>query len=109
MIAALLDLLRIATYLWVASECLFLAHLYWFGYIRYRRSPIILSMFRLFIALGIMFLYTSFLPVVKFFDVQIYLSLTNGSTIFLLLVGWALTDFRHQSLTEQKIDKQAEK
>lgn len=101
----LLDALRTLTYLWVSLEAFFLAHLYWYGYGKYKNSPIIKWLQRVFVAIGLLFGFYAFLPVFKITQFDVYFTAVNIGTFFVVLLGVCMMIFRQESLHEEMLPK----
>lgn len=104
---SIIDLIRSLIYIWVALEAIFLFRLYQFAHENHKRSPIISTLQKLFLALGIMFLYYTFLPIIRMYDQSLHKLAVSGGAFFVVIVGFCLTRFRIESLSKQpKIHKQ---
>lgn len=96
------NLIRILAYLWVATEALFLAQLYWYGYIRYKKTKVIMALHRVFLFIGLFFLFLSFLPALELIDDTLYHRISDFLLIVILPLGLALQTFRKESITDQE-------
>ena len=97
-------LIRSVLYLWIASEFLFLAHLYMYGYTKYRKTNVIISLQRLFLILGVLFSFMAFLPILLVFSDDGFVTFTLFLPIFLIPVGIFVRKFRSESIKETNID-----
>lgn len=101
-------ILRTVAYLWVGTEAFFLAHLYSYGYVKYKNTPIICALQRLFMFIGLMFIVLAFLPIIHNLNDSLYNLVVKGGllAIFVIPVGFYLTKFRSESLSAVKPKKE---
>ena len=103
-VETVIDLIRSSLFLWNGFNFLILAHLYYFGYQRIKSSRIIASLCYLNLTLGLMYTISSFLPIVRIMDRQIYLNLVPFTTLLHLPIGIFVQWFREESLRDQDVE-----
>jgi hypothetical protein len=96
-------ILRVVVYLWVGIEGLFLAYVYLYGYLKYRNSPVIRSLQRMFLSIGLSFMAFSFLPLLRYTNVVLYDMAINYGIVLIPVaaLGYHLQKFRFYSLANQ--------
>lgn len=95
--------IRTIFYLLLGVESVFLSHLYWYGYRKVKKSKIIFVLQRLLLSLGVFFLYTSLLPIVRIIDPDLHLDFVFIIPILLLPLYYYLYRFRKETVSDQEI------
>lgn len=90
---------RILLYLLLGLECLLISFLYREGTLRYNpKSLVIKNLQKLFMWLGIMFIYHSFLPLIRIFSIEVYDLFCIGILAVDLPVLYYFVNFRENSI-----------
>lgn len=98
MLLEFLNLFRSLTYICIALESFFLSYSYYTA----GKTPIIKALSKLFLAIGVLFMYMAFLPIVQSLSVPAYLIATQFLIVFALYILIYINDFRKESFnTEQ--------
>ena len=96
-------LIRSVLYIWLSSEFLFLAHLYAYGYTKYKKTNIIITLQRLFFVLGLLFSFMAFLPILLIFSNDGHTTFTLLLPLLIIPVGYFVRRFRCESIKETKM------
>ena len=101
---AYLSVFRTVMYLWVAIELGNLAFLYLVGYKTVKTSPIIRSLRVMFSFLSALFFFYSFVPAIFQTNPAVHAIVIQFLPLFIIPVGFAVREFRRESLRKQKMD-----
>jgi len=102
-------LLRTIISLWVAIEFSNVAYIYWYGYKKYKPTPIIRSLQILFFLVSLYLFFISFIPIILEVDPKLQRDFINLVLIFLVPLGFAVRKFRKESIEKNKIGLPKEK
>jgi hypothetical protein len=98
-------LLKTIIFIWVATEAMSLAYLYSYGYHRHKPSPVIKSLYWIFLSVSIFFTLLSFMPILSYYTDGVVTDEVvfsrNILAVFAIPIAFSLAMFRKESLKKQ--------